>query len=143
MPDSHVHHVDVETDPHKSHPMVIPGDAEEVADEIQSVSPDGRPADSKMGPAGLHWLLVLAGLGILLVSVLVAVTIDPAAGVVMLLVGGVAFVFSPGFFVAWARATEREEVSRTMSDREEDHPQVIVMKNPPRAAKVKRMGSCR
>jgi hypothetical protein len=131
-----VHHPDVESDPSKASPIVIPGPAEEVAQKIGSVSPEGVPADPKIGPAGLHWLVVLAGLVIVLVSLGMGLLVDPAAGFAMLGIGGLAFLFSPGFLVAFARAHEREEVAKTMSDRVESHREVIRVKDPskPRSA---------
>lgn len=125
-----VHHPDVEADPSKASPVIIPGPVEEVAQAIDAISPEGRPAYAKIGPGGMHWLVAVAGMVILITSVAVGLLISPTTGLVMFLVGGVAFVLSPGFFVAFARAHEREEVAKTMSDRNEPHPAVVHVKDP-------------
>lgn len=94
----------------------MPEPAGDAADRIQSASPEGRPADSKVGPAGL-WVMVLLGwLVIVAVGVLVGAWQGWAYGIAIIAFGTLVMTFNPVVLAQAGRAKERREVILTDQD---------------------------
>lgn len=93
-------------------PFVIPGNPEEVADEIGSVSIEGRPGDPKSAPRLLRTELLIAAGAILFTAVVVGIWISPVVALVMLAIGAIGMFVNPVVAATVARANEREEVVR-------------------------------
>lgn len=88
---------------------VMPGSAQRNAEEIQAVSPEGVPADPKLGPAGIRGVM-----GIMIAFVLIASAISAIwIGWLALVIGalGIAMLFfNPALWAARDRAHDREIV---------------------------------
>lgn len=83
-----------------------------LADEIERISVDGRPAFPQMGPRRIR-RLVMALVGVILVTgVLVAMAVDRAMGLGMAAFGVLLFITNPEFWATVARARERRRAQR-------------------------------
>ncbi|MEK6701881.1 MAG: hypothetical protein AABZ53_06435 [Planctomycetota bacterium] len=98
--------------------VVMPGSAEQNAQEIKAISPEGRPADPKAGPGALYGFLLLAIL-LLAVASLASVPWLGWAGAAMGLgFGALALCFNPELAATLSRAAERRHV---LENRKRDH----------------------
>lgn len=90
--------------------VVMPGQTERLAQEIEAESPEGRPADAKAGPAAL-WGLIGATLVVLATAALVsAFWIGWAGAGLAAGLGLLALVLNPAVGAAVMRAEERKRV---------------------------------
>lgn len=94
---------------------VMPGSHVRNADEIQSVSPEGRPADPKVGPAGIRGIMI-AMIAIVLVACAIATIwigwyALPVAGFIIAII-----CVNPALWAARDRAHDREEVLKHRID---------------------------
>lgn len=90
--------------------VVMPGSAAGNAVEVSRVSPEGTPADAKVGPRGMRLLMVAAGIVILTAAAISVAFIGVAGALVMAAFGIAALVFNPVMAAAAGRAQDRKEV---------------------------------
>ncbi len=105
-PDVH----DEEDLPAPSATFLMPGGAERVAEEIREASPEGTPADPKVGPAGLWTLIALSWLLIAATAVGLGLWFDWVLGAAVLGLGTMAMFANPVLYATSSRAKERREV---------------------------------
>ena len=91
-------------------PLVMPGDADEVARETAQVGVEGEPADPKVGPGAI--LLGLAGVFVLLVivSLVLTWTVSSTTGVAVFAIGSLGLVFNPVVTAALMRARDKQDI---------------------------------
>ena len=89
---------------------VIPGAPDEIAREVQQVSPEGRPGDPKAGPAAIRSERLIAVLIVVIAVAASSLWVGWIAAVIALVVGGLALLFNPVMAAAGQRAAERVEV---------------------------------
>lgn len=89
---------------------VIPGSSEQAAQDVQEVSPEGRPGDPKAGPAKIRAERVVAVVLIVGVVALSSIWLGWFGLVLGLVIGGLALAFNPVMAAAGQRAEDREEV---------------------------------
>lgn len=89
---------------------VMPGSAEIVAQEVDVVSPEGRPGDPKAGPAALRSERYIAVLLVMIAVAASSIWVGWIAAVIALVVGGLALMFNPVMAAAGQRAEDRVEV---------------------------------
>lgn len=99
-------------DAEAAHAVRLPGTPKENADTVQSISPEGRPADSGLGPWGLWGLVIVVGGVLLLGAVLLGVFVHWGLGIGTLLLGGLFMLMNPVIGAASQRAHDREEAGR-------------------------------
>ncbi|HMN41223.1 MAG TPA: hypothetical protein PKE29_10285 [Phycisphaerales bacterium] len=90
-------------------------DREQLAQKIEAVSPDGRPAHPQIGPRGIGKMLLLFALVVLIAGVVVGVWLSRPLGIAIAVVGAVLFVFNPTVWAAVGRARERGKINRGQS----------------------------
>ncbi len=91
-----------------------PKDRSKTADlsaRISEASPEGVPANPKLGARGIGLILVAAIVLIMFAAVLLAIFLDPTAGIVLAIVGVLVFMFNPDTWAAIFRAKERSDVN--------------------------------
>jgi hypothetical protein len=85
-----------------------------LADEIEKISVDGRPAHPDMGPRRIR-RLIMALVGVILVTgVLVALLVDRAMGLGLAAFGSVLFIVNPELWATVFRARERRRAQREL-----------------------------
>ncbi len=88
----------------------ISGSREAAAQDVQRVSPEGRPADPKAGPARIRSERLVAAAIVVVAVAASAIWVGWIAAVVALVVGGIALTFNPVMAAAGQRAKDRVEV---------------------------------
>jgi len=93
------------TPPAGTHPERL--DPETAERRVAEVSPEGAPADRRLGSGRLGHLLIAFASSVLVVGLVLALLLDLVAGIVLLLVGGITIVMNPEVWAALARRKER------------------------------------
>lgn len=78
-----------------------------LAEEIDAISAEGRPAHPEAGPGRITLYLLLASLLLLVVGLAATLTMQPVAGLVTMGVAVLLFLSNPVIWVAIIRAVER------------------------------------
>lgn len=95
---------------------------EELADEIERISPEGRPADPGMGPRRMGlFLSLLVGL-ILLIGVVTAIFGSVIMGFAFVVLGIAWMLVNPAVWASLARARERGEAKGNIDEHVVVHP---------------------
>lgn len=89
--------------------MEVPGTVQEASAAIESVSPEGQPADPKRGPGAYMWLIALGGLVVLGLSFLIGQSFGWGAAAVGAAIGCVALLFNPVMWAAFDRKNDRQQ----------------------------------
>jgi hypothetical protein len=90
----------------------MPGDPQQTAEEINSVSPEGRPGDPVAGPGELSSFMILAFCLLVLAAVGTAVGLGWIEGLVVLAIGSLALLANPVIIATFQRVKDRQEVLR-------------------------------
>ena len=94
---------------------VMPGNSTRNADEIQSVSPEGRPADPKVGPAGIRGIMVAMVVAVLAACSIATIWVGwyalPIAGFIIAII-----CINPALWAARDRAHDRRRVIKHRID---------------------------
>lgn len=85
---------------------------EELADEIEMISPEGRPADPEFGPKRMGLFLSLLVGVILLIGVVTAVFGSVIMGFAFVVLGLAWLFVNPAVWASVARARERNEAKQ-------------------------------
>jgi len=93
-------------------PMTIPGSQESAAQEVNVVSPEGRPthSDAKAGPGRVWMEMSIVALVIVAVAAAIGAFFNIWAGLVALAIGLLALVLNPVMGATVLRAKDRAEV---------------------------------
>lgn len=91
--------------------VVIAGDAEQIAQETEEISPERRPGDPKTGPSGIRLEILLGYFIILCFAVALGVWVNIPAGIAAAVIGTLAIAINPVVGAATRRAAEREIVA--------------------------------
>jgi len=91
-------------------------DAEDLAERIAQISPEGRPAHPGASPAKIGLIIVCSGIGVILLGVIGAFFIDVAVGLVVAVLGLIMLAMNPQVWAGAARAKERARVAQSKSD---------------------------
>lgn len=90
--------------------VVMPGNAEESAEEIAQVSPERRPADARVGPAGVSWMIIGTFALLFAASLISAIWIGWAAAIAAFMIALMGlFFFNPVMGAASQRIEDRKE----------------------------------
>lgn len=89
------------------------------AEEIEAVSPEGKPADANTGPGSIWLMLVGAWVLLAIVAVVIGSTLSWAMAALMLVLGTLGMIFNPVVLASMSRAKERREV---LHHHEQGHP---------------------
>lgn len=125
--DQHVH-IDrgAPSPPAPSLSPTMPGSTEHAAQEIESVSPEGRPADAAAGPGALRGLM-LVPIAIIFIAALASMYwIGWPGAIVAIVIGFLGLIANPVMGAANSRAGERAQVIRdeqpvSQSNAQADH----------------------
>jgi hypothetical protein len=101
--------------------MFISGGEAEVAEEIRQVSAEGMPADARMGPGAIRWMLAGAWLVMAAAATVVGLMMNWLAGFVVLLIGSLSLLFNSAILAGSARIRERARIVEEHREREHPH----------------------
>ncbi len=93
--------------------MFAPGDSQTLAHDVETISPEGAPADPHSGPGGQLVAIIAFGVIFVVAAVVVGLTFSWVAAVATLGLGVAAAMFNPAVFAAVFRAGERRQVMET------------------------------
>lgn len=112
--------------------LYAPGDSQQIAHEVELVSPEGTPADPHSGPGGQLVAIVALGFIFVVAAVVVGFTLSWYGAAATIGLGVAALMFNPTVFAAIFRAGDRREVMEHPSSarpesslRKEDLPDVL------------------
>lgn len=105
--------------------VVIPGDAEQIAQETADVSPEKRPGDPKTGPNGLRLEVLVGFFLVVCFAIGLGLWVNVAAGVAAGVVGTLGLMVNPVVAAASQRANEREAVAE---HHKRDDPDAVVIR---------------
>lgn len=97
-------------DPSSLAAITIPGDSVDLEKRVESVSPEGPPADPHSGPGGQLLLLSVILLGIVALAILAGWMYGWGAAIVAILLGMLSLVFNPAVLAIFQRAGDRRKV---------------------------------
>lgn len=103
-------------------PLTIEGPRAEIAEEINQLSPEGSPADAKVGPGLLAAEVGLAVLIFTAMAVGLGLWLGWTAGIAIFAIGMAALLFNPAAIAALLRMKERKVVA----DRHNEPPVKVV-----------------
>jgi hypothetical protein len=92
-------------------PLTIEGPKEQVGEEIAELSPEGKPADAKVGPGLLVMEIALAAVIFAAVAIGVGLWLGWPAGVVLFVIAMMGLAFNPAAIAAFLRMKERGKVA--------------------------------
>lgn len=87
---------------------------EQLADEIEEISPEGRPADPEFGPKRIGLFLSLLMGVILLVGVIIAIFGSVIMGFAFVVLGLAWMLVNPAVWASVSRARERNEAKNNI-----------------------------
>lgn len=88
--------------------------ASELADEIETISPEGRPADPEFGPKRMGlFLSLLVGL-VLIIGVVIAIFGSVIMGFAFVVLGIAWMLVNPAVWASLSRAKERNEAKHNI-----------------------------
>lgn len=91
--------------------------SEELGDEIERISPEGRPGDPGAGPRQIGLLFVLFIILFLLVALVLAITVRPMVGVGVAAFTLMIFAVNPEVHASIIRARERKAAEEHVVER--------------------------